>query len=236
MIDAANATETALLSRRSVRGYLPVPIPRADIEHLLDVAARAPSGTNMQPWQVIALAGDALTTFIAGVSASFTATGIPGSERPYYPTPLPEPWLARRRRIGWDLYALLGIARGETEKMRTHLLRNLAFFGAPVGLICTIDRRLAIGSWLDYGMFLQNIATAARARGLDTCAMAVFAEFPDPIRELLQIGPDHEILCGMAIGHADPADPANALVTERLPAAAFTDFRGFTPASASSEN
>lgn len=230
MIGAMNEVDAAILSRRSVRGYLPVPVSRDDVAHLLDVAARAPSGTNMQPWQVIALAGDELSRFIAGVSDSFVKDGIPGSTQDYYPTPLPEPWLARRRKIGWDLYGLLGIARGENEKMRVHLLRNLAFFGAPVGLVCTIDRRLQIGSWLDYGMFLQNIATAARGRGLDTCAMAVFAEFPDAIRGLLGIGPDMDIVCGMAIGHADEDAPANALQTERVPAAVFTAFRGF-PAS-----
>jgi nitroreductase len=224
----ANETETALLSRRSVRGYLPTPVPRETLLHLLDVAARAPSGTNMQPWRVIALAGAALDAFRDGMCEMFTA-GAAGEaiETPYYPSPLPEPFLSRRRKIGWDLYGLLGIARGEKEKMTAHALRNLRFFEAPIGLICTIDKRLLIGSWVDYGMFLQNIATAARARGLDTCAMAIFAEFPTTVRRLLDIGEGESVVCGMAIGHEDASAPANALRTERVKAEEFTEFRGF---------
>jgi nitroreductase len=224
----ANAVEAAILSRRSVRGFLPTPVPRADIEHLLDVAARAPSGTNMQPWRVVALGGEELRAFCDGVAAAFTSGAEPdGIEHSYYPRPLHEPYLTRRRKIGWDLYGHLGIARGDRERAAAHVVRNLHYFGAPVGLICTIDSRLEIGSWLDYGMFLENIATAARGRDLDTCHMAVFAEFPRTIRALLRIDAAETIVCGVAIGHADPDEPANALRTERTPAAAFTDFRGF---------
>ncbi len=225
---AANATEAAILSRRSVRGYLPTPVARADVEHLLDVAARAPSGTNMQPWRVIALAGDDLARFCAAVTDAFTSGAEPaGIEQPYYPSPLFEPYLARRRKIGWDLYGHLGIGRGEYDKMRAHVVRNLHYFGAPVGLICTIDRRMRIGSWIDYGMFLENICIAARARGLDSCAMAVFAEFPRSVRAALAVGEENMVVCGMAIGHEDTAAPANRLATERVPAAEFTEFRGF---------
>ena len=223
-----NAVDAAILSRRSVRGYLPTPVSQATITHLLDVAARAPSGTNMQPWRVVALTGAPLAQFCDGVAAAFTSGAEKaGIARPYYPAPLFEPYLARRRKIGWDLYGLLGIARGETEKMAANVVRNLHFFGAPVGLICMIDRRLEIGSWLDTGMFLQNIATAARGHGLDTCAMAVFAEFPATIRRLLGLSEHDDIVCGMAIGFEDAAAPANALRTERVPAAEFTRFEGF---------
>ena len=225
---AANETEAALLSRRSVRGFLPTPVARADVAHLLDVAARAPSGTNMQPWRMVALAGEALQTFCAGVESAFRAGEEPhGQERPYYPSPFFEPYLARRRRIGWDLYGLLGIARGEQEKAADHHARNLHFFGAPVGLICLIDRRLEIGSWLDYGMFLQALATAARGRGLHTCPMAVFAEYPRTIRRLLDLPETDVIVCGMAVGHEDASAPANALRTERVPADEFCDFSRF---------
>jgi nitroreductase len=223
-----NEVEAAILSRRSVRGYLPTPVSREVIEHLLDVAARAPSGTNMQPWRVVALAGAPLAAFCAGVAAAYLAgTENDGIERGYYPKPLHEPYLARRRKIGWDLYGHLGIARGEKDKMRAHVVRNLHYFGAPVGLICTIDARLPIGSWIDYGMFLGNIATAARGRGLDSCHMAVFAEFPRTVRRLLGLDENDAVVCGMAIGHADPDAPANRLVTERVPAGEFGVFRGF---------
>jgi nitroreductase len=226
-IEPANPTEAAILQRRSVRGYLPTPVSRDTVEHLLDVAARAASGTNMQPWRVIALSGDRLRGFCDGVAAAFLAQDEDGIEQPYYPTPLPEPYVSRRRKIGWDLYGHLGIARGEKDKMAAHMVRNLHFFSAPVGLICLIDRSLAIGSWIDYGMFLQNIAIAARAAGLDSCAMAVFAEFPRTIRRLLDLTEDDVILCGMAIGYEDPSAPANRLVTERVAAAEFTRFQGF---------
>ncbi|HEY0420796.1 MAG TPA: nitroreductase [Acetobacteraceae bacterium] len=228
MTGAENETEAAILSRRSVRGFLPTPVPRDVIEHLLDVAARAPSGTNMQPWRVVALSGAKLAEFCDGVAAAYLAGEDQGrTGHLYYPTPLPEPYLSRRRRIGWDLYGLLGIARGETEKARAHVVRNLHYFGAPVGLILTIDARLLIGSWIDMGMFLGNIAIAARARGLDTCPMAVFAEFPRAVRRLLELGEDRVVVCGMAIGHEDMSSPANRLRTEREPAAAFAEFRGF---------
>lgn len=227
-IAAENDTEAAILSRRSVRGYLPRPVSRAVVEHLLDVAARAPSGTNMQPWRVIALAGAPLAAFCDGMVAGFLAgEETDGIERGYYPKPLHEPYLARRRKIGWDLYGHLGIARGEKDKMRAHVVRNLQYFGAPVGLICTIDHRLLVGSWIDYGMFLANIATAARGRGLDSCHMAVFAEFPRTVRRLLGLTEADVVVCGMAIGHADPDAPANRLVTERVAAAEFGEFRGF---------
>lgn len=227
MTIAANAAEAAILSRRAIRGFLPEPVDRATVEHLLDVAARAPSGTNMQPWRVIALAGAALEAFRAGMVAAYEAGSGGARARPYYPEPLFEPYLGRRRKVGWDLYGLLGIARGETAKMRAHVARNLRFFEAPVGLICLIDRRMQIGSWIDYGMFLQSLAIAARARGLDSCHMAVFAEFPDAVRALLGVGPELEVVCGMAIGREDRAAAANALRTTREKAAAFSEFRGF---------
>lgn len=226
-IAAANAVEAAILSRRSVRGFRPDPVPRETIEHLLNVAARAPSGTNMQPWRMIALAGQPLEDFREALATDYLAGRAEENvDHIYYPQPLFEPYLARRRKIGWGLYGLLGIARGETEKMRAQVAANLRFFGAPVGLICMIDRRLRIGSWIDYGMFLENLALAARARGLDSCPMAVFAEFPGAIRRLLGISEDDVIVCGMAIGYENREAPANALVTDRVPATGFTEFRG----------
>ena len=223
---AANNVEAAIISRRAVRGFKSDPVDHPTVDHLLNVAARAPSGTNMQPWRVIALAGEPLAAFTSGMVEGFP-NETTGSERPYYPSPQYEPYLSRRRKLGWDLYGTLGIARGETDKMRAHVARNLQFFGAPVGLICLIDRKLQVGSWIDYGTFLQNIAVAARGRGLDTCHMAIFAEFHHTVRKLLDLPEDDIIVCGVAIGVEDKAAPANALVTERVPAAAFTDFRGF---------
>lgn len=226
-IAPGNAAEAAILSRRAVRGFLPTPVGRDVVEHILNVAARAPSGTNMQPWRAIALAGAPLDAFRTALADEFLAgKATTARDYRYYPDPFFEPYLSRRRKIGWDLYAQLGIARGETEKMKAQAAHNLRFFGAPVGLVCVIDRKLEIGSWIDYGMFLQNIAIAARARGLDTCHMAIFAQFGETIRRLLGLPESDVVVCGVALGHEAPEAPANRLRTERVPAAGFTDFRG----------
>jgi nitroreductase len=216
--------EEAIASRRSIRAFLPTPVAREAVERLLDLAARAPSGTNMQPWRGYVLAGEALTR----LSAALVAAHAPGdAEYRYYPETFPEPYLSRRRKVGWDLYGLLGIARGETEKMKRQHARNFDFFGAPVGIIFTIDRRLEIGSWLDYGFFLGNLTVAARGMGLDTCPQAAFAPQHRIIREHLPIPDTEVVVCGMALGHADPAAPENTLVTDRAPAQAFCRFLGW---------
>jgi nitroreductase len=222
------AVEAAITSRRSLRAFLPTPVPRMTVEHLLDVAARAPSGTNMQPWRGHVMAGDRLLRFCDTVEAAFLAGGAP-EERDYryYPETFFEPYQSRRREVGWGLYALLGIGRGDTDKMRLQHARNFRFFGAPVGVIFTIDRRLEIGSWLDYGMFLQNVMIAARGQGLDTCPQAAFANFPDTVRAALDLPFQDVVVCGMAIGYADPDAVVNTLRTTRVPARTFASFAGF---------
>jgi nitroreductase len=225
--DPAAIVDAAIISRRSIRAFLPTPVPRETIEHILDVAARAPSGTNMQPWRVHALAGPALGRFTRGVQGAFLSGAPEDRDYEYYPAPFFEPYLSRRREVGWGLYSLLGIGRRETEKMQAQHARNFTFFDAPVGLICTIHRGLKIGSWLDFGMFLENIMIAARGRGLHTCPQAAFSQHPRTIRALLDLPEDEVIVCGMAIGHADPDAPEYALRTSRAPASAFTTFAGF---------
>ena len=219
--------DAAITSRRSLRAFLPTPVPRATIEHLLDVAARAPSGTNMQPWRGHVLAGEKLRHFCDTVEAAFLGGKPDERDYRYYPETFFEPYLSRRREVGWGLYALLGIARGETEKMRLQHARNFRFFGAPVGVIFTVDRRLEIGSWLDYGMFLQNVMVAARGIGLHTCPQAAFAGMPNTVRAALDLPHQDVIVCGMAIGHADPNAVENALHTTRAPAREFMTFTGF---------
>ena len=230
MLDDASGSvvDAAIMSRRSLRAFLPTPVPRATVEHLLDVAARAPSGTNMQPWRGHAMAGERLQRFCDVVEAAFLA-GAPPEPRDYryYPETFFEPYLARRREVGWGLYSLLGIGRGDTDKMRMQHARNFRFFGAPVGVMFTVDRRLEIGSWLDYGMFLQNVMVAARGLGLDTCPQAAFANFPNTVRAVLGLPFQDVIVCGMAIGHADPDAVINTLQTTRVPARDFMSFAGF---------
>ncbi len=217
--------EEAIASRRSIRAYLPAPVPRDTVERILDIAARAPSGTNMQPWRGYALTGAPLKALCDALVAE-AGTKMEAEYR-YYPEAFFEPYLSRRRKVGWDLYGLLGIARGETEKMQRQHAKNLTFFGAPVGIIFTIDRRLEIGSWLDHGMFLGNVMTAARGMGLDTCPQAAFAPHHRTIRAQLAIPETEVVVCGMALGHADPTAPENTLVTERAPAAEFCAFTGW---------
>jgi LAO/AO transport system ATPase len=225
-IDDVAAVDRAITTRRSVRAFLPRPVPRATIEEILAVASRAPSGTNTQPWKVYVLAGEAKDRLSRAVAAAYDA-GAPQPEFHYYPTKWFEPYLARRRKIGWDLYGLLGIARGEKAKMHAQHRRNYLFFDAPVGLIFTIERDLELGSWLDYGMFLQNVMVAARARGLDTCPQASWMEFPRTVADELALPENEQVVCGMSIGYADPDAPENRLVTEREPVAGFARFAGF---------
>jgi nitroreductase len=223
-----NIVDDAITSRRSIRRFLPTPVPVETIEAILNTAARAPSGTNMQPWRGYVLAGAAKDALTGAVQAVFDA-GEPGhgQEVQYYPDSFFEPYLSRRRAVGWDLYGLLGIAKGDGAKMRAQHRRNFQFFDAPVGMIFTIDRRLATGSWLDYGMFLENIMTAARGRGLDTCAQAAWSHYHRAIRPVLHLADEETVVCGMALGYADPDAPENALVTARSPARSFMRFDGF---------
>jgi nitroreductase len=223
-----NAVDDAITSRRSIRRFLPTPVPAEMIEAILDVAARAPSGTNMQPWRGYVLAGPAKDKLIAAVQAVFDAEEKGHvQEVQYYPDEFFEPYLSRRREVGWGLYGLLGIARGETAKMKAQHRRNFQFFDAPVGMIFTIDRRLATGSWLDYGMFLENIMVAARGRGLDTCAQAAWTHYHRAIRPVLGLADEETVVCGMALGYADPDADENALATVRTPARSFMRFDGF---------
>jgi nitroreductase len=223
-----NLVDDAITSRRSIRRFLPTPVPAETVANILDVAARAPSGTNMQPWRGYATAGAARDALIAAVQTVFDAAE-PGhrQEVQYYPDEFFEPYLSRRRAVGWALYGKLGIARGEAAKMKAQHRRNFQFFDAPVGMIFTIDRRLATGSWLDYGMFLQNVMTAARGHGLDTCAQAAWTNYHLAIRPVLGLAAEETVVCGMALGYADPDAAENSLVTERAPATSFMRFDGF---------
>jgi nitroreductase len=225
---AQRAVDAAITSRRSIRAFLPTPIPESTIRAILDVAARAPSGTNLQPWKVHVLTGAARERLSERVMAAYDdpeQRALHAEEYDYYPREWVSPYIDRRRKIGWDLYGLLGI--GKTDKGRMHAQhgRNYAFFDAPVGLIFTIDRVLAQGSWLDYGMFLQNIMIAARGRGLDTCPQAAFTQFHRVIAEALGLDDAKEmVVCGMALGHADPDAIANRLTTVRATVDEFTRF------------
>ena len=221
------AVDAAITSRRSIRAFLDKPVERDEIARILDVAARAPSGTNTQPWKVYVLTGAArarLSNAILAVNADPDQARGHTEEYAYYPREWTSPYIDRRRKVGWDLYSLLGLGRDNKAGMAAQHARNYAFFDAPVGLIFTIDRIMAQGSWLDYGMFLQNIMVAARARGLDTCPQAAFTQYHRIIRAELDLPASEMVVCGMALGWADPERIENTLVTERLPTDSFTIF------------
>lgn len=226
---AAQAVDHAIVSRRSIRAFLPTPVPRETIEAILQVAARAPSGTNTQPWNVHVLTGTAKAELTRRILAAYddpAQRALHHEEYAYYPTEWVSPYIDRRRKVGWDLYGLLGIARTDKARMHEQHGRNYRFFDAPVGLIFTIDRIMQQGSWMDYGMFLQNIMVAARGRDLDTCPQAAFTQFHRIIEEQLGLAPSEMVVCGMSLGHADPQAVENQLVTEREPVAGFVHFHG----------
>lgn len=224
------AVDHAITSRRSMRRFLPTEVPRQALEDILAVASRAPSGTNTQPWKVHVLTGASRQGLVDKIMAAHTDAAQSDrhqEEYDYYPSTWVSPYIDRRRKVGWDLYGLLGIAKGDKARMHAQQGRNYGFFDAPVGLIFTIDRVMGRGSWMDYGMFLQNIMVAARARGLDTCPQAAFNHYHGIIEAHLGLDPAVEmVVVGMALGHADPEALDNTLLTEREPVSSFARFHG----------
>jgi len=221
------AAEAAVATRRSVRAFLATPVPRATIERILAVASRAPSGTNTQPWRVYVLTGEALRSLSRRLVAAYDdpqESARHSEEYPYYPTEWVSPYIDRRRKIGWDLYGLLGIGKTDKARMHAQHRRNYEFFGAPVGLMFTIDRILRQGSWLDYGMFIEGVMVAARAHGLDTCPQAAFTPFHRIVTDEIGAPANEQLVCGMSLGWADPGAIENTLVTEREPVAGFVRF------------
>jgi nitroreductase len=226
LADQSAIVDEAIESRRSVRAFLPDPVDESTIRAILEVASRAPSGTNMQPWRVYVTSGEVKQRLTDAIlDSGIRAEKAKWDEYKYYPDQFFEPYYARRRAVGFALYSTLGIGRRDVHQMREQHDRNFVFFDAPVGMIFTIDRRLNQGSWIDYGMFLQNIMVAARARGLHTCPQAAFAPYHNQIRPVLDIPPEEIVVCGMALGYEDPSKPENQLRTERAPLDEWVVFR-----------
>jgi nitroreductase len=226
--DAAAAVDEAIASRKSVRAFLPTPVDRSTVESLLRLASRSASGSNIQPWRVRVIAGDVKQRLTQAILDAVARDGFEPYQREwnYYPVNWREPFLSRRRKIGWDMYSLLGVAKGDFEGTQRARLRNYEFFGAPVGMIFTLDEDLEIGSFLDLGIYLGSLMIAARGHGLHTCPQAAFADFHKVIRPILGIAEKEVIICGMALGHIDPDAPINALQTTRAPLADFASFDG----------
>jgi nitroreductase len=223
------SVDTAIETRFSARAFLPKPVARETVEHILRVASRAPSGTNTQPWKVYVLQGESRDKLVDKVCAAHDAIYANpalaveyAEEYDYYPQKWVAPYIDRRRENGWGLYGLLGIAKGEKHKMHAQHHRNFKFFDAPLGLMFTMDRILGRGSFVDCGMFLQNVMVAARAQGLHTCPQAAWNPFAKIILPHIGAGPEEMLVCGMSMGYADPADKVNTFHTPRVPVEEFT--------------
>lgn len=222
--------DAAIRSRKSVRSFMPWNVPKSVIEHILKVASRAPSGNNVQPWHVHVLTGQAKQNLCDDIIASATdEAGQHAAEYEYYPTEWFEPYQQRRREVGFSLYEKLGIKRDDPAARDRQMLRNYQFFDAPVGLLISLDRRLNTGSYMDLGMFIQNILLAARGQGLHTCAQAAFAWYHQVIRAHLPLADNDILVCGIALGHEDRDAPENSLETPREPVESFASFHGFIP-------
>lgn len=226
---SAAAVDAAITSRMSTRAFTGQPVDRAVIEHLLQVATRAPSGTNCQPWRVYVLQGASKVQLVEKVCTAHDAIRANPAlaaeyveEYDYYPQKWVSPYIDRRRENGWGLYGLLGIGKADKDKMHAQHQRNFRFFDAPVGLMFTVDRVMGRGSLLDYGAFLQNIMVAARGHGLHTCPQAAWNGFAKIILPHIAAGPDEMLVCGMSLGYADESALVNTFHTPRVPAQDLT--------------
>ena len=214
----------AITSRRSIRAFLPDAIPTKLLHTLLRAASRAPSGSNIQPWKVHVVSGQSRHDLSAALLKAFYAQTPNQCEYQYYPQTWREPYLARRRENGWSLYNILGIQKGDKESMQRQHARNFEFFDAPVVLFITLDNDMEQGSWLDTGMFIQNIMIAARGLGLHTCPQVALVNYPDIVKQHLAIAADQTLVCGISLGYEDTSDPVNSLQTTRVPLEEFVIF------------
>jgi nitroreductase len=223
------SVDAAIESRFSARAFLPRAVPREMIADILRVSSRAPSGTNTQPWKVYVLQGASRDSLVKKVcdahDAIYANPALAAEYREeydYYPEKWVSPYIDRRRENGWSLYGLLGITKGDKDRMHAQHHRNFELFDAPVGLMFTLDRVMGRGSLVDYGMFLQNIMVSARARGLHTCPQAAWNGFAKIILPHVGATTDEMLVCGMALGYADESDKVNSFHTPRVAVEQFT--------------
>lgn len=217
----------ALQTRRSIRGFLDIPVPEETMRRVLQTASRAPSGGNLQPWHIQVVFGERLAALKRIMQQRITEDPQ-GEETEYdiYPRELVSPYRERRYQVGEELYGCLGIPREDKAARRTWFARNFAFFDAPMALFCSVDRRMGPPQWSDLGMFLQSVMLLLREEGLHSCPQECWAIYPKTIGEFLNIPPERMLFTGMAIGHADWNSPANALVAPRAPLVEFAEFIG----------
>lgn len=223
--DAGQGVDALLRARRSVRAYLPQTLQRDTVLDILAVAARAPSNSNTQPWRVHVLAGAPLKPLGEDLAMAFRQGDFAAPA--HFPDPLPGPFDAHRMDFAARYYGALGIDRNDAAARVAQTERNFSFFGAPVGLIFSIDARLGRHSWLDLGLYIQSVMIAAKARGIDTCPQVSFAPFHARIARHLRMQPDELTACGMAMGFGDPEAPVNGMAMPRQEVGAFVSEAGF---------
>ncbi len=217
----------AIATRRSVRGFLDRPVDPQVLRNVLEKAARAPSGGNLQPWHIYVVGGDELTRLKEIMSKRvFEAPKGEPTEYDIYPKALGEPYASRRFEVGEDLYGHLGIPREDKAARMMWFARNFNFFGAPVALFCYVNRYMGPPQWSDLGMYLENVMLLLREEGLDSCPQECWAIYPQTIGEFLGAPAEWMLFTGMSIGWKDPDEPANRLVAKRVPLDEFAEFRG----------
>ncbi|MEZ2296598.1 nitroreductase [Variovorax sp. RCC_210] len=223
--DIARCVSSVMRARRSVRAFKPQPLPRELVQEILEDAACAPSGANIQPWRVHVVSGAVKDELASALVDAFRAGKATAPT--HFPAPLPALFHARLLDFGARYYGSLGIDRDDAPARMRQTERNFSFFGAPVGLIFSIDRRLKPHSWIDLGLFAQSVMIAAKARGLDTCPQVAFAQFHDTIAPRLHMPPEEITAFGMSMGHGDSAAPVNQAGMPRERADGFARFLGF---------
>ncbi len=220
--------EEAIRSRKSVRAFTDEPVGREQIQRILELSQRAPSGTNTQPWRTYVCAGEVRDAIVSDICERFDR-GEEGkhSDSNYYPATWKDIHRNRRRALGWHLYGLVVIEKGDRERSAKQARRNYCFFDAPVGLFFTVDAYLCRGSWIDAGLYLQTVMLAARGEGLHTCPQAAWVLFQQPIFRHLGIPDDQVLVAGMAMGYEDTSAIENTLISEREDLANVVQFHGF---------
>lgn len=217
----------AVDSRKSVRQFLPDPVDPAVIRAVLERAARAPSGGNLQPWHVHVVGGESLARLKA-IMAQRVVQAPEGERAEYdvYPRDLGSPYRERRFQVGEDLYRSIGIAREDRPGRLRQFARNYAFFDAPLALFCSVDRQMGPPQWADLGMFLQTVMLLLREAGLHSCAQECWARYAQTVGEFLALPAQRMLFSGLAIGHEDSAAPINQWRSARVPLAEFVQFDG----------
>jgi len=216
--------EEAIVGRQSTRAFLEKSVPRELILRMLEIAGRAPSGSNIQPWKVWVVTGERKSA-LSELLLKQHMSGDPGVRNyNYYPVEWREPYIGRRRECGWGLYSTLGIERGDKDRMLRQHGRNYEFFGAPVGVFFTLDEDMELGSWLDTGMFIQSVMLAARGLGLETCPQAAFCNYHETVKSHLGIPEDQMLVSGMSLGFPDKTAIVNSFRTTRVEPETFTTF------------